>query len=239
MSYCILGRCARTGRLGIAAASYSMAIGQFCEGAVRPSMGATFTAGNPRPQNNRLALNLLEQGWRPEAVVDALVENDPHEAWRHIGIIDQDGAVAVHTGTRLRAAAQRSGTDCATFGEDLAAAGMLEAMAGAFAAAPMEDLDLRLLAALEAGRDAGGLVGRRGRLPERSAAVVVWHLRAFNEIDLRVDLHDHAVEELRRIHDDCKPTLAYYDERGRNPQNAESPIVFAQRLRQQQGRTPS
>lgn len=237
MSYCILGRCARTGRLGIAAASYSMAIGQFCDGAVRPAIGATFTIGHPRPQNNRLALNLLGQGWSPGPVAAALVENDPHEAWRHFGIIDRDGAVVVHTGSRLRAAAQRSGPDCATFGEDLASAGMLDAMAGAFASAPMEDLDLRLLAALEAGRDAGGLAGRRGRLPERSAAVVVWHLRDFNELDLRVDLHDQAVAELRRIHDDCKPTLAYYDERGRNPQNAESPIVFAQRLRQQQGRT--
>ena len=103
-------------------------------------------------------------------------------------------------------------------------------------AMPAEDLDSRLLAALEAGREAGGCAGRRGSMPARSAALVCWNLRDFNEIDLRVDLHLDAVGELRRLHDDTKPTIAYYDERGRNPRNAESPITFAERLRQQQGR---
>jgi uncharacterized Ntn-hydrolase superfamily protein len=135
-----------------------------------------------------------------------------------------------------RSAAHRTGDGWAIFGDRLASEAVLDAMALAFTASPADDLDARLLAALEAGRTAGGLAGRNGSLPARSAAIVVWHLRDFNEIDLRVDLHEDAVGELRRLHDDTKPTIAYYDERGRNPRNAESPIVFAERLRRQQGK---
>jgi uncharacterized Ntn-hydrolase superfamily protein len=85
MSYCILGRCARTGRLGIAVASHSLAIGRYCDGAVRPGIGATFTSGNGRPQNNRLALGLLAEGWGPDAVLESLASNDPHHEWRQVG----------------------------------------------------------------------------------------------------------------------------------------------------------
>ena len=73
-----------------------------------------------------------------------------------------------------------------------------------------------------------------GRLPERSAALVVWGNRTHNEIDLRTDLHADAIAEVRRIHADYKPTIAYYDERARNPRNAITGVEFAERLKQQQ-----
>lgn len=236
MDYGILARCTRTGRLGMATASVSLAIGRYCDGAVRPGLGATFTAGNGRPRNNRLALALLAQGWECEAVLDALASNDENHAWRQVAVLDREGCARVHTGDRLRAAGHRSGEGWATFGNGLYGETVLDAMAASFGASPEDDLDVRLLAALEAGHRSGGCAGRSGPLPARSAALVCWHLRDFNEIDLRVDLHHQAVGELRRLHDDTKPTIAYYDERGRNPRNAESPIAFAERLRQQQAR---
>ena len=236
MDYCILGRCTRTGRLGLAVASYSLAIGRYCDGSVRPGTGATFTVGNAHPRNNRLALGLLAQGFAVQAVLESLASNDPHHEWRQVGVLDREGAVQVHTGHRMHATAQRTGEGWAAYGNGLANTSIANAMAAAFTERPSSDLDLRLLAALEAGRAAGGLSGRDGRLPARSAALVSWHLRDFNEIDLRVDLHPDAVAELRRLYDDTKPTLAYYDERGRSPHNAESPIAFAERLRRQQGK---
>ena len=39
--------------------------------------------------------------------------------------------------------------------------------------------------------------------------------------------------ELRRIYADYKPTIAYYDERARNPRNAITGVEFADRLKKQ------
>jgi uncharacterized Ntn-hydrolase superfamily protein len=38
MTYSVIARCPRSGRLGIATASYTMAIGAHCDGAVRPNV---------------------------------------------------------------------------------------------------------------------------------------------------------------------------------------------------------
>ena len=116
----------------------------------------------------------------------------------------------------------------------LAGQQVLDAMAAGFEAASPAGLDEQLLAALEAGRDAGGMAGGKGRLPERSAAMVVWGNRTYNEVDLRVDLHDRAIDELRRIYVDYKPSIAYYDERARNPRNAIPAMEFADMLKKQQ-----
>jgi uncharacterized Ntn-hydrolase superfamily protein len=237
MSYSILARCARTGQLGLGVASHSIAVGLYSDAAVRPGIGATFTQGSPLPRNNRLALNLLAQGWDPGPAIRQLGENDSVFQYRQIGIVDREGGVAAHSGRHLRGwAGHRLAKDWVTLGDAVAGAKVLDAMAEAFERAPQEDLDARLLAALEAARDAGGLVGKVKRLAERSAALVVWGTRHYSDLDLRVDLHERAVDELRRIHTDLKPTLAFYEERARNPRAAVSAMTFAETLRQSQAK---
>ena len=44
----------------------------------------------------------------------------------------------------------------------------------------------------------------------------------------------NAIAEVRRIHADYKPTIAYYDERARNPRNAITGVEFAEKLKKQQ-----
>jgi uncharacterized Ntn-hydrolase superfamily protein len=77
------------------------------------------------------------------------------------------------------------------------------------------------------------MAGAKGWLPERSAALIVWGNRTHNEVDLRVDLHDRAIDELRRIYVDYKPSIAYYEERARNPRNAIPAMEFADMLKNQ------
>jgi uncharacterized Ntn-hydrolase superfamily protein len=73
-------------------------------------------------------------------------------------------------------------------------------------------LEDRLMAALEAGRDAGGQHGG-----QRSAAILVHGAKTFAEVDLRVDLHPEPVGELRRIFDAYKPAIPYYNRRQVDP----------------------
>jgi uncharacterized Ntn-hydrolase superfamily protein len=237
MTYSILARCTRTGQLGLGVASYSIAVGLYSDAAVRRAIGATFTQGNPLPRNNRLALNLLAQGWGPGPALRQLSENDAAFQYRQIGIVDREGEVAVHSGRHLRGwAGHRLGDGWVALGDMAAGEKVLDAMANAFEEVAQEDLDVRLLAALEAGRDAGGLVGKTGRLAERSATLVVWGVHDYSDMDLRVDLHERAVDELRRIHTDYKPTASFYDERARNPRAAVSAMTFAETLRQQRAK---
>src|SRR5688572_10374740 len=105
MTYSVIARCARTGRFGIGVASYTMAIGAYTDGAVRPNVGATMTQGHPLPRNNRLALNLVAQGYTPALAMAELAANDAHHDYRQIAIVDREGVGLAHTGPRVRGTA--------------------------------------------------------------------------------------------------------------------------------------
>jgi uncharacterized Ntn-hydrolase superfamily protein len=234
MTYSIVARCPRTGQLGIGVASYSMAIGLYCDGAVRANTGVTLTQGFPNPRNNYLAINLLAQGYAAGQALTELISDDRDSEYRQIAMVDRDNNAVAHSGANLRQwAGHRIGKACVAIGDGLAGQQVLDAMATAFETASPTGLDEQLLAALEAGRDAGGMAGAKARLPERSAAMIVWGNRTHNEVDLRVDLHDRAVDELRRIYVDYKPSIAYYEERARNPRNAIPAMEFADMLKKQ------
>jgi uncharacterized Ntn-hydrolase superfamily protein len=229
MTFSILARCARTGRLGIGTASYTLAVGKYTDASLRPNIGATLTQGNPNPANNRIALNLLAQGFGPRAALRELLANDEAAAYRQAGVLDREGNSAIHTGAQApgwSGHVQRE--NHLVMGCHLAGPAVLEAMAKSFAADPAADLETRLLAALEAGRGAGGIQGAKGRLPERSVALVVWGRRDYSDLDLRVDLHDtDAIGRLREIFEEFKPYAVYYDERARNPRQALPQMEFA------------
>jgi uncharacterized Ntn-hydrolase superfamily protein len=230
VTYSLLTRCPRTGRFGIGIASYSIAIGTFCDG-LRANTGVTISQAFPRPGNNMLALRLLAQGFTPNHVLADLVADDPNHEYRQIGIIDRVGNIAVRSGAELRPwCGQVIGDSFVALGDMLSGQSVLDAMVAAFLSNPDAELEERLLSALESGRDAGGQVGRAGHLPERSAAVVVCGNLDYYDWDLRVDVHDNAVTELRRIHEEYKPHAAYYIDRGRNPHNAIPAMEFSDML---------
>ncbi len=240
MTYSIIARCPRTGQFGIGSASFSIAVGSYCDGAIRANTGATLTLGSPHPRNNYLAISLLGQGHTPTHALRELIANDAAFEHRQIAMIDREGKVVAHSGAKLGPwSGHRMGAGYVAFGDMLAGAQVLQAMTAAFEANPQAELDERVLAALEAGCDAGGMAGGRGRLPERSAALVLWGNRTYNEIDLRVDLHERALEDLRRIYADYKPSVAYYEERAKSPRNAVPAMEFADMLKAKQQKESS
>src|SRR3979411_2650110 len=183
MTYSIVARCPRTGQFGIGIASYSIAIGLYCDGAVRANTGVTLTQGFPNPRNNYLAINLLAQGRTAGQALTELVKNDADCEYRQIAIVDRENNAVAHTGANLRKwAGHRIGKGYVAFGDVLAGQQGGVALAAGFDGAPAAWRDEHLLAALEAGRDAGGMAGGKGRLPERSAALIVWGNRTYNEV---------------------------------------------------------
>lgn len=220
MTYTILGRCARTGRLGIGIATFSITVGRYCRG-VKAMTGVTISQAFANERNNKLALRLLSQGFAAPSVLDHLLKNDRFFEYRQIGVIDRDGTAVAYSGPRTRGySGHVIGDNYVAFGNGLVGRKVAEAIAAGFLAKPDADLEERLLMGMEAGRDAGGQGTAEAHKPERSAALLVYSRHPYPDIDLRVDLNDTAVEELRRVYGEYKPYEAYYLERGRNPRCA-------------------
>jgi uncharacterized Ntn-hydrolase superfamily protein len=236
MSYSIVARCNRSGRLGIGIASYTMAVGACCDGAVRPNVGATITQDIPLQRNNRLAMNTLALGATPRLALETLRANDEHLEYRQVAIVDREGVALAHTGSNVAGTkGQRVGSGFVVLGSGLATEKVLDAMVERFEGSAALEFDERLLSTLEAGRDAGGLCAARGPVPERAVAIVVWHELDYSELDLRVDLkEDGAIAALRTMYADYKPTAEYYEERARHPRNAVPAMEFADLLRKKQ-----
>jgi uncharacterized Ntn-hydrolase superfamily protein len=230
MTYTVLARCPRTGHVGIGIATYSICVGQYCDG-LRSRIGATMTQAFVNQGNNGLALRLLAQGFAPARIIDELGLNDPYHDYRQIAMIDREGSVVAFTGPKTRGwAGHVIGEGCVAFGNVLAGPEVVDAIAAGYAEDPDAPLERRMLRALECGRDAGGQRGAQGHLTERSAALRVFSDFDYADLDLRVDLHDHAVDELRRCFEEYEPYRTYYRERGRNPHDAVPQDVFVARL---------
>ncbi|WP_422030262.1 DUF1028 domain-containing protein [Reyranella sp.] len=220
MTYTILGRCAKTGRLGIGIATYSVTVGRYAH-STRSKAGVTVSQANANENNNAIALRLLAQGLGAQAVLEQLKANDAYHSYRQIGVIDRGGAVAAYTGANVRGwAGEVTGDNYISTGNGLRGRHVAEAIAEGFLAEPEADLEHRLLMALEYGRDAGGQGNATAHRTERSAALQVSSRHIHPDIDLRVDLHDKAVDELRRVWTVYKQYEGYYADRGRNPRGA-------------------
>jgi uncharacterized Ntn-hydrolase superfamily protein len=231
MTYTVLGRCHRTGRLGIGIATFSITVGRYCYG-VKSNAGVTVSQAFANERNNALALRLLTQGFTARSVLQQLMANDAYAEYRQIGVIDRSGMAVAYTGPHTRGwSGHVVGENYVAFGNGLVGPEVADAIAKGFLAEPDADLEHRLLMGIEAGRDSGGQGTRERHKAERSAALRVYSSDNFADIDLRVDLHATAVEELRRVWTEYKQYEAYYRDRERSPSGAKGQEEFMKTLR--------
>ena len=221
MTYTVIGRCQRTGELGIGIATYSLAVGATCPW-FAPGRGALSTQAFTNPDLGPAGVELLQAGREPEEVISELRRLDGEFEYRQVGVLgagDASGSAAAHSGEEIRGwAGHLIGDGVIAMGNGLAGGGVIEAMAGAFAEDESSGLAARLMGALEAGRDAGGQEPTPGgHLPERSAVLLVYGRGPVALTDLRVDLHDDAVGELRRTFEMYSAYGPYYEQRHHDP----------------------
>lgn len=212
MTFTVVGRCERTGMLGIGTATKSWAVGVRVP-FIKPRLGAVAIMSIADERLGHTALNLLEIGYKAPGVIEEMVRADPYCEYRQLAVIDDDGYTAARTGAENKDwAGHRCGENHIVLGNVLTGEHVVDAMEQAFLADPEEDLEERLMRAVEAGRDAGGQHGGQD-----SAALLVYDRKTFSRVDLRVDIHDEPVGELRRVFDRYRPAIEYYDYRQVNP----------------------
>lgn len=212
MTFSILARCPQTHMLGIATATRSFAVGSRVPFAAA-RLGVVAIMAKADARLGHFAMSRLAAGYKAQAALDAVVRNDSWPEYRQLAIIDDDGAIAVRTGSDAVAWAGHDVSDnLVVLGNVLPGRQTIDAMKARFLAASDQPFEDRLLLALEAGRDAGGQIG--GQV---SSAILVYDQDRFARIDLRVDQHEEPVGELRRIFEAYRPYIPYYVQRQRDP----------------------
>ena len=233
-TFTIIGRCARTGLLGVAMASSSIALASRCPW-VRGNVAALAVQAYADPGLGPFALDLAARGYAPARIIEEMRANDAAREFRQIGIVDQHGRSTVVTGAECpEYAGAIAETDMVAMGNYLVGPAVVADMARAFRASAGEILEERLMRALEAARDAGGEKGG-----QYAGAIMVAGRHPYPRTDLRTDAYDPvpggpacAVGELRRILDRYAPLIDFYEQRAWNPRLGEWQDWAARKQRQ-------
>ncbi len=218
MTFSLIARCPETGMFGMVIASSSPAVAARCAH-VRAGVGAVASQNVTDPALGPLTLDALAAGQGGAEALAAAVRGRAHIGYRQLLVIDRTGRTAVHSGEKVLGLwGQAEGRDCAAGGNLLADAGVPSAMVQAFEASPGPFGD-RLIAALRAGRDAGGEAG-----PVHSAGLKIAHRESWPWADLRCDWIDEGcpIEAVARAWEVYSPQADAYVQRARDPSGAPS-----------------
>lgn len=198
-TYSIVARDPKTGEIGVAVQSHWFAIGPLVPWA-EAGVGAVATQSFVDPSYGPLGLSLMKAGRPAPDALKGLLLADENREVRQVAMIDAQGRVSAHTGSKcIPMAGHHVGEGYSAQANLMLDAKVWPAMSQAFESA-QGDLADRMLVALEAAQAAGGDI--RGK---QSAALVVvagkpsgkpWQDRLY---DLRVDDHPEPVAELRRL----------------------------------------
>jgi len=190
-----------TQELGVAVQSKFIAVGAVVPWA-KAGVGAIATQSYANTGFGPRGLEMLEKGDTPDEALKKLLDSDKGREVRQVGIVSAKGKAATFTGAKCNAwAGGVAEENFCCQGNILAGEDVVKGMAKAYKGAT-GDLGDRLIAALQAGQDAGGDV--RGM---QSAALLIvregWGYGGFNDRyrDLRVDDHAEPIQELRRVYD--------------------------------------
>jgi uncharacterized Ntn-hydrolase superfamily protein len=212
VTFSLVGRDAE-GRFGAVVSSSSPAVGARCLYA-RAGVGAACSQNVTDPRLGPKLLAALERGEDPIAAVRA----EPQLEFRQLTAVGATGDGVVWSGERaLGRAATATGPGCAAAGNLLASDDVPVAMVEAFLGTDGA-LGARLVAALEAGRDAGGEEG-----DVHSAGLLVVDAVPWPVADLRVDWRDEdPIAELAALWQRWAPLADDYVTRALDPGAAPS-----------------
>ena len=183
MTFSLLARCPDTGRFGMVISSSSPAVAARCAHA-RAGVGAAATQNITDPTLGPRLLDLMAGGLSASAAMADVVASAAHIDYRQLMAVDAQGRVALHSGSRILGIwGTAQGEGVVAGGNMLASADVPAAMVAGFGTSG--DLGDRLVAALCAGRDAGGEAG-----PVHSAGLLMVDAESWPVAELRCDWTD-------------------------------------------------
>lgn len=218
MTFSLLARCPDTGAFGMVISSSSPAVAARCAHA-RAGVGVAATQNITDPTLGPGLLDALAAGAGAARAMAQVTAAAPHIDYRQLMVVDRNGQTASHCGSRILGNwGIAEGAGVIAGGNLLAHEGVPRAMLDGFLAAkgPLGD---RLIAALLAGRDAGGEAG-----PVHSAGLLMVDRESWPVAELRCDWSDDArpIEAVARAWQVYAPQMHAYILRARDPREAPS-----------------
>ena len=202
MTFSIVGRDPKTGQLGVAISTAVPNVGGRCPYA-KENIGAVASQARSNPYLAIYALKLIENGHNSETALAQVIEWDPGRDNRQVHLVSLNGDTAAYTGKdTIPWSGHKTGMNFSAAGNRLVGPETIEAMAESFVANPDLLLPDKLMAALEAGQNAGG--DKQGRV---SAALLVMGDEAYPFVRLQVDESPDPVADLRRIYEIQRPHM--------------------------------
>jgi uncharacterized Ntn-hydrolase superfamily protein len=200
LTYSIVARDEKTGEMGVAVQSHWFSVGSVVTWA-RAGVGAVATQANVDVRYGPMGLELMSAGKSAPEALDSLLKSDSMRDVRQVAMIDSVGRTAAHTGSKcIPNAGHVTGKGFSCQANIMRTRRVWGSMKRKFVESQRLPLPERMMAALEAGEDAGGDI--RGK---QSAALLIvgkdvkptyWEGRA---IDLRVEDSPEPLPELRRL----------------------------------------
>lgn len=198
-TYSIVARDPATGHMGVAVQSHWFSVGSLVTWA-EAGVGAVATQSFIDPAYGPLGLQLMRAGKNAKQALAAIIASDPGEAVRQVAMIDAQGNVAAHTGSKcIPAAGHYVGENFSVQANLMLNDKVWPAMKEAYQKTS-GDLTDKMLAAMDAAQAVGGDI--RGK---QSAAILIvsgtntgrpWADRV---MELRVEDHPEPLQELRRL----------------------------------------
>jgi uncharacterized Ntn-hydrolase superfamily protein len=218
MTFSLLACCPETRRLGMVISSSSPAVAARCAHAAART-GVAATQNITDPALGPALLRALAGGLDAASAMARVVADARFVEYRQLLVVDAEGRVAAFSGAKVLGiwgVAEGAGVIAA--GNLLAQDGVPRAMVAAFEAEEGE-FGNRLIAALRAGRDAGGEAG-----PVHSAGLLLVDRESWPAAELRCDWLDDGcpIEAVARAWEVYAPQMQAYVQRARDPRLAPS-----------------
>ena len=202
MTFSIVGRDPKTGQLGVAISTAVPNVGGRCP-YVKEHVGAVSSQARSNPYLAIYALQLIENGHNAETSLAQVIEWDSGRDNRQVHLVSLNGDAAAYTGKdTIPWSGHKTGVNFSAAGNRLVGPETIESMAKSFAKNINLLLADKLMAALEAGQNAGG--DKQGRV---SAALLVMGDEAYPFVRLQVDESSDPVTDLRRIYEIQRPHM--------------------------------
>ena len=200
MTFSIAARDPQTGMFGIAIATSAVAVGNRCPW-VRAGIGAVTTQHRTDTRAGPIGLDLLSRGCSAQETVNILAASNDFPQERQFAAVDREGRVAFVNGPEIECInAGYAGHQCVSTGNFIANTDVPKAIIAAYERATDLSFAERLLAAVDAGLEAGGETK-----PIMSAALLIADRNPWPLVDLRVDWAENPLTELRKLWEFFEP----------------------------------
>ena len=219
MTFAILGLDKNNSQIGLAIATYSLAVGSTCPLLVSDKYAITSQASTNPIIGKEIAKKILVKD--PKLAMNETLNKDKFSDYRQVAILSNQGDKYIHTGTKTKDfKGSIISNNCIAIGNFLYDEKVLVNMAKSFEENHNKSLGIRLINSLKSGKKAGGQKGTNGEyLPERSSCLMIASKNEIFPIDIRVDFSNNSIEQLSYAYEEYNKLHEYYLSRSENPAN--------------------